>query len=456
MITMQLREVTAVLDARMHGSDVAVRGISTDSRDIGAAQLFVALRGPNFDGHAFIGAARKRHCAAVLCERVVDDLPSVVVDDALSALGELGANWRKRFDADTVAVTGSNGKTTVKEMIASILAVDAPVLATRGNLNNDIGVPLTLLRLGAEHRRLVVELGANHPGEIAMLSAMALPRVGVITLIAPAHLQGFGNIDAVARAKGELISALPRDGVAVVNADDDYMPLWRELAQQRTVMSFGFTAGAQVQVAYHPGRRHRDGASGAGVTLTVGADELHVRLRLCGRHNAANAGAAAAAALAMGIDFGCIQRGLEATAPVKGRLELRAGAHGTCVIDDTYNANPHSLRAALSVLAEVAAPRWLVLGDMAELGPDAREFHRQAGLMARAAGVDKLFALGDLSHLTVAAFGAGARHFGNRDALCEVLDETLTGRETVLVKGSRSMAMEAVVRSMLKEATPCC
>jgi len=243
---------------------------------------------------------------------------------------------------------------------------------------------------------------------------------------------------------------LPSDGVVVVNADDGYMALWRELAQERAVVTFGFADDANVQVRYEL----RDLATK--VSLRVGSDEIHAQLQLCGRHNAANAAAAAAAALAMGVDPDCIARGLEATSPVKGRLELRNSAHGTRVIDDPYNANPHSLRAALSVLAEVSTPRWLVLGDMAELGPDAREFHQQAGVMARESGVNRLFALCDLSRLAVDAFGPGARHFSSRDALCEALDESLSGSETVLVKGSRSMAMEAVVRSMLKETTPCC
>ena len=450
MIAMQLSEIAAVVGAQMHGSDVLVRGVSTDSREVRAEQLFIALHGPNFDGHDFIGAARKRRCAAVLCERVVDDRPTVVVDDALAALGELATNWRARFDLDTVAVTGSNGKTTVKEMLASILGLDAPVLATRGNLNNNIGVPLTLAGLGKEHRRMVVELGANHPGEIAMLGAMALPRVGVITLIAPAHLQGFGDIDAVARAKGELIGALPDDGVVVVNADDDYMALWRALAQRRTVVTFGFAEDADLQV------RYAAGDTGARVTLIAGSEEIHAQLQLFGAHNASNAAAAAAAALAMGIDLDCIKRGLEATAPVKGRLQLFTSAHGTRVLDDTYNANPHSLRAALLVLAELSGARWLVLGDMAELGPDAREFHTQAGVLARELGVDKVFATGELSRLTVDAFGAGALHFTSRDALCDALGDSVSGHETVLVKGSRSMAMDAVVRSLLQETSPCC
>jgi UDP-N-acetylmuramoyl-tripeptide--D-alanyl-D-alanine ligase len=456
MITMQLSEAAALLGGQVHGTDVRFRGLSIDSRDVRAAQLFVALSGPKFDGHAFVAAARKEQCAAVLSERVVDHLPSVVVDDALAGLGKLSASWRKRFDVDTVAVTGSNGKTTVKEMIASMLALDAPVLATQGNLNNNIGVPLTLARLGEEHRRLVVELGANHPGEIAMLGAMSLPRVGVITLIAPAHLEGFGDIDAVARAKGELIDALPSDGVVVVNADDDYMGLWRELAQQRTVLTFGFGDGADVRVKHCPGEGLGSGNGGARVTLRVGGEELHAQLQLCGRHNAANAAAAAAAAHAMGVDADCITRGLEATRPVHGRLQLRMGVDGVRIIDDTYNANPHSLQAALEVLCEASSARWLVLGDMAELGPNARAFHHQAGQMARAAGVTRLFALGDLSRFAVEAFGAGAQHFADRDALCEALVESLGGQETVLVKGSRSMAMEAVVLSILKEATPCC
>ena len=373
----------------------------------------------------------------------------MVVPDARIAFGTLAGQWRTRFTPDTVGVTGSNGKTTVKEMLASILALDAPVLATRGNLNNDIGVPLTLVRLDARYRRLLLELGANHPGEIARLAALARPRVGVITLIAPAHLEGFGSIEGVARAKGELLAALPEDGVAVVNADQDYQDLWRELAAGRAMSRFGFAAHADVRVTHHAT------PDGGRVGLFTAAGEAHARLALFGRHNALNAGAACAAALAMGVSLDGVVAGLEAVRPMRGRLEvLHAG--GVRVLDDTYNANPQSLRAALEVLAAAPSPRWLVLGDMAELGGDAAALHEQAGRMARSLGADRLFTLGSLASLAGHTFGAGARHFPERKALCRALEDELTEGATVLVKGSRSMAMESVVRGLLKGEVQCC
>jgi UDP-N-acetylmuramoyl-tripeptide--D-alanyl-D-alanine ligase len=347
-------------------------------------------------------------------------------------------------------VTGSNGKTTVKEMIAAILARDAPVLATRGNLNNDIGVPLTLAGLDAGHRRLVVEMGANHPGEIAALAAMARPRIGVITLVAPAHLEGFGSIDAVARAKGELIAALPADGVAVVNADGGYQELWRELAAGRRLLRFGEHAGADVRV------QHQAQADGARISLYTADGALDVSLRLAGRHNALNAAAAAAAALAAGVSLQCIGDGLASVRPVHGRLEILAAPGDVRVIDDTYNANPVSLRAALEVLAQFPPPRWLVLGDMGELGADATAFHREAGLAARALGIQGLFGMGPLARAAVQAFGAGGHHFNTHAQVLRALHEALDGGASVLVKGSRTMGMEQVVAALLHGEAQCC
>jgi len=450
MMRMQLSQAAAVLGGEQHGDDVVLCGVSTDTRTVGPGELFVALRGPNFDAHDFLDAARARGAAAALVERMPAPLPAIKVADARVALGRLAAHWRARHRVDTVAVTGSNGKTTVKEMIAAILARDAPVLATRGNLNNDIGVPLTLACLDDGHRRLVVEMGANHAGEIAALAAMASPRIGVITLVAPAHLEGFGSIEGVARAKGELISALPADGVAVVNADGGYQELWRELAAGRRLLRFGFHADADVRV------QHEATHEGSRITLHMPAGTLAARLRLAGRHNAVNAAAAAAAALAAGVPAQCIQAGLEAVRPVHGRLEILA-AHGEVrVIDDTYNANPVSLRAALEVLARFPPPRWLVLGDMGELGADAEAFHRDAGRIARELGVECLLATGTLARLAAQSFGAGARHFESRALLARALIDELAGGSTVLVKGSRTMAMERVVAALLQGDAQCC
>lgn len=454
---MTLREAATVVGGELHGDDRAFVGLATDSRGVRPNELFVTLHGPSFDGHDFLDDVRALGAPGALLERLPSPLPAIVVDDARAAMGRLSASWRARFDVTTVGITGSNGKTTVKEMVAAILAQDAPVLATRGNLNNDIGVPLTLACLAPEHRRLVVEMGANHPGEIAALAALARPQVGVITLIAPAHLEGFGSVEGVARAKGELLAALPAHGVAVVNADDAHLALWRELAPGRRMITFGTSATADVSAAYEPA------GDGSRVTLRTPRGEISVNSKLCGRHNAINAAAATAAALALDIDADAIKAGLETVRPVAGRLQVRREP-GRCVLDDTYNANPDSLRAALDVLSSYPAPRWLVLGDMGELGAGGAGFHHDAGRLARERGVDRLYATGALSARAVEAFGEGAAHYADRTALTSALnhalDDALRGGPEVpvhvLVKGSRAMAMESVVHSLLEGDASCC
>ena len=448
MIRMRLGEAAAALGLRAAGEDVVFHGVSTDSRTTARGALFVAVRGPNFDGHDFVGEARARGAAAALVEREPDaPIPFVLARDSVHALGELASGWRDRFrDLVLVGITGSNGKTTVKEMVAAILRTLGPVSATRGNLNNAIGVPLTLCDLAAEHRTAVVELGANHRGEIAVLTALARPSVGVVTQCAPAHLEGFGSIEGVARAKGELFEHLPDDAVAVVNADDPYAQLWRELARPRRCVSFGAAAGADVRVrTATDGERER-------VSLDTPAGSVDLDLALPGAHNAFNAGAAAAAAIAAGASLGAVREGLAAVRPAKGRLESKRGPRGAEIIDDTYNANPASLRAGLRVLGAKPAPRWLVLGDMAELGPDGASLHAEAGRHAKCHGVDRLMVVGELSVETARAFGDGATHFADCAALVDRLRDELPDGATVLVKGSRSMAMERVVEAIAERA----
>ena len=451
MIEMRLGEAAAALDARAAGEDVVFRGVGADSRTTPRDALFVAVRGPSFDGHDFVGGAMRRGAAAALVERAPrEPVPFILVRDSVRALGRLAAAWRSRFrDLLLVAVTGSNGKTTVKEMVAAILRATGPVSATRGNLNNEIGVPLTLCDLDAGHRMAVVELGANHRGEIAALTALARPSVGVVTQCAPAHLEGFGSVEGVARAKGELFEHMPEDATAVVNADDEYAGLWRALAGRRRCLSFGAGAGADVRVRATPG------AGRTRVSLDTPAGSLDVDLALPGAHNALNAGAAAAAAIAAGVGPGAIHEGLAAMRSVKGRLESKPGPRGTEIIDDTYNANPASLRAGLGVLGAKPAPRWLVLGDMAELGPGAAALHAGAGRDARRHGVERLLATGELSREAARAFGEGAVHFESRAALIDRLRDELPEGATVLVKGSRSMAMERVVEAIAEEGRPC-
>ena len=450
MIRMRLGEAAATLGLRAAGEDVAFRGVSTDSRTTPAGALFVAVRGPRFDGHDFLGAAAARGAAAALVERAPDapaPMPFILVRDSVRALGELAAAWRTRLrDLVLVGITGSNGKTTVKEMVAAILGTLGPVSATRGNLNNEIGVPLTLCGLDAGHRSAVVELGANHRGEIASLTALARPSVGVITQCAPAHLEGFGSVEGVARAKGELFEGLPGDAAAVVNADDAFAELWRALARPRRCISFGAGADADVRVRAH------SGAGRTHVSLHTPAGSAEIDLALAGVHNAFNAGAAAAAAIAAGADLDAIREGLASVRPAKGRLESKCGLRGAEILDDTYNANPASLLAGLRVLGAKPAPRWLVLGDMAELGPDGASLHAQAGCDARRHGVERLLAVGELSAEAARTFGAGATHFPDCAALVDLLRDELPDGATVLVKGSRSMAMERVVEAIAREA----
>ena len=446
MIRMQLAEAARICRGELRGEDVEFCGVSSDSRAISAGALFVALSGPSFDGHDFIDQARGRGAvAAMVSSGRFDALPRLRVPDTRVGLGALAAGWRDRHSLPVVAVTGSNGKTTVKEMIAAVLASRGPVLATRGNLNNDIGLPLTLLTLAPEHRYAVLEMGANHAGEIATLCRLARPDVGVVTLCAPAHLEGFGSLEGVAHAKGELFAGLAPDGVAVINADDRFAPLWREMAGRRRVVSFGFGADAEVRGECRPG--------GDGVHLSVHTTtgDIAAELQLLGRHNAANALAACAVALALGVPLADIGPALGAVRPVAGRLQVRRGIGDVRIIDDTYNANPSSLRAGLDVLAGFTAPRWLVLGSMAELGDDAEALHRQAGVDAGAAGIDRVHTLGELTVGTAAAFGAGATVHADMESLLAALRAELPPAATVLVKGSRSMRMERVVSALLAE-----
>lgn len=444
MTRLTLAEAAHLLGGTFRGEDTAFTAVTTDSRKLRAGELFVALQGLRFDGHEFLGIARDHGaCAALVSYPVAVEVPQIQVADTRIALGQLGAYWRSQFGGKLVALTGSNGKTTVKEMIAAILRqTTEAVLATSGNLNNDIGVPLTLLRLQPDQAYAVIEMGANHAGEIAYLTALAQPDVAVITNAGPAHLEGFGDLDGVARAKGEIYQGLKDDGVAVINADDAYADYWRGLHVGRRVVDFGIERPAQVRGELRDGK--------GCFRLSIDNAAVDVQLPLPGRHNVLNALAAAAAAHALGLPIELIRHGLENVSGVTGRLQRVPGPEGSTLIDDTYNANPASLAAGLALLGQEAGERWLVLGDMAELGPEADRLHEQAGQVARAAGITRLFALGRHSRCAVLAFGPGAEHFATVEALVTALRAGLPSAEllTILVKGSRSMGMERVVRAL--------
>ncbi len=495
---MRLSQVARALDAQLVGPDVEFMSVSTDSRKIRTGDLFIALRGEHFDGYAYVAQSLQSGAVVAMVNKnrieacgsgggdrglksaelgmqshasnsILNPQSSIlVVEDTRLALGQLAAYWRNEFDIPLVAITGSNGKTTVKEMLAAILRQqtkesllapplgggaenpDAAVLATQGNFNNDIGMPLTLLQLREQHRYAVIEMGMNHAGEIAYLTRLAQPQVAVVNNASGAHLQGLGSIAAVARAKGEIFAGLDKSGTAVINADDEHAHVWRGLAGTHRVLDFALHHAAAVQGVW--------AAQGYGGVLQARtpSGELRAVLQVPGEHNARNALAAATAAIALQVPLPVIARGLEGFGGVSGRLQRKHGVRGATLIDDTYNANPASMAAALEVLAQATGQRIFVLGDMGELGDDAAQFHRDIGKVARKAGIERLFALGELSAGAVEEFGAGARHFSDIETLCAALDKELDAQTTVLVKGSRFMKMERVVQFCVAQKEKAC
>ncbi|CAH0160492.1 UDP-N-acetylmuramoyl-tripeptide--D-alanyl-D-alanine ligase [Massilia sp. Bi118] len=483
-----LQQLTASIAGARMTRDAAFEGVSTDSRSAPAGALFVALRGETFDAHDFLDQVAARNVAAVVVEKLPENfpLPALVVPDTLVALGRIGNAWRSQFAMPVIGVTGSNGKTTVKEMIASILAAhvgEDARLATQGNLNNEIGVPLTVMRLSAAHKAAVVELGMNHPGEIARLAAIAAPTVALVNNAQREHQEFMHTVEAVARENGSVLAALPADGVAVFPGDDEYTALWRELAAGKDVLTFGLTETCDVRATYtvnsfgadlvvsvtpsFPRRREsKFGAADAHKNLdsrlrgndgeASGNDvqTFTIKLSAAGEHNVRNALAACACALAAGIPVDAIVRGLEAFAPVSGRLQRKQAVNGATVIDDSYNANPDSVRAAIDVLAQSAAPRILVLGDMGEVGTQGPEFHEEIGAYAASRGIESVLVTGALAR-HVAGKGTGAQHFEQFDDLLAALDKQMRqlgskSDATVLVKGSRFMKMERVVQHLVQ------
>ncbi|MCW3480726.1 UDP-N-acetylmuramoyl-tripeptide--D-alanyl-D-alanine ligase [Neisseriaceae bacterium JH1-16] len=448
MLTLELAAELA--GGRLDGVDASVGRVVTDSRAIQAGDLFVALRGERFDAHDFVAQALADGAVAAL---VADDfaLPGATlirVADPLAALGRLAAGWRARLSPRVVGITGSNGKTTVKEMLAAILSAHAgseAVLATAGNFNNDIGLPLTLLRLTERHRYAVIEMGMNHPGEIAYLTRLARPDVALVNNALRAHLGGFDGVEGIARAKSEIFEGLAESGLAVINADDANAALFRAAAGAYRQLSFGLEQGEVRAKAVE-----LDGLVSR-FTLVSPAGEVAVTLPAAGVHNVRNALAAAALALAFEVPLATIAAGLAAFAGVKGRLQQKRAACGATVLDDSYNANPDSMKAGLDVLAGFAASRVFVMGDIGELGDTAPELHAEVGAYARSLGIERVLTLGPLARRAAEAFGQGAEAFDELPALLAALDEGLQANATVLVKGSRFMKMERVVDHLVQQ-----
>ena len=430
--------------------DAEFARVSTDSRHLQPDALFVALRGERFDGHEFLADVTGRACGAVVdtLDRSLP-LPQWVVADTLTALGQIAFSNRERFAGPLIAITGSSGKTTVKEMLAAVLGQSGATLATEGNLNNHIGVPLTLLRLSPEHRYAVVEMGASGPGEIASYCRWARPDVALINNIAPAHLQGFGSVDGVARAKSEIYQGLGPEGVAIVNRDEQYADQWLDRLAGRTVLTYGLDSDAATVTAREI-ESLPDGC--CRFSLVIGGDSVVVSLTIPGRHNVANALAAACCAHAVGATLADIAAGLSRAVTVSGRMRVVAGLHGSRLLDDSYNANPGSVRAAIETLAHFPGRRVLVLGDMGELGDSAQQLHAGIGVYARERGIDELWTVGALSAAAATAF-ASERRFADRAGLADALAPLLDSETTVLIKGSRSAGMEAVVAALTEETS---
>jgi len=438
-----LSQAASCMDGVLHGDDAQFGGISTDTRTIRNGELFFALQGPNFDGHEYVGKAKASGAVAAVVSRIVeDDVAQIRVDNPQLALGRFGAAWREKQSACVVGITGSNGKTTLKELVAACLGSKGPTLATLGNLNNEIGMPLMLARISDEHEFAVIEMGANHAGEIAYLAALANPDVVVITNAAAAHLEGFGSVEGVAHAKGEILETQDRPKFAILNADDDYYDYWKSLVTDIQTLSFGLSTDADVWAD-----NIESSAEGSAFSLHCLKNSIELFLPLPGTHNVRNACAAAAVATALGVDLDSIKFALEHIVPVTGRLQPLSGINGCTLFDDSYNANPLSVKAAADFLASLDGESWLVLADMKELGEGAKDLHREVGASARASGVDRLFALGDLSKHCVDGFGEGAKWYGDVNALLSDVGKA-GSTVNILVKGSRSMRMERVVDAL--------
>lgn len=454
MIAMSLSEASHTIDGHLLGADMIFRGVSTDSRTISEGELFIALRGPKFNGEDMVDDAFEKGAVGAIIQGIsLTKKPVIQVSNTLIALGALARYWRLRFNIPVVGITGSVGKTTVKEMLGSILNLSGQTLMTSKNFNNEIGVAQTLLQLSEKHEFVVLELGARKPKDIQMLSDVSKPTVGVVTLCAPAHLEGFIDMETIAQTKGELFTSLPEEGVGIVNLNDPYALMWQSMLGRRKSLTFG--DGGDV---YASDISYTD--AGLSFELIFKDDgSRRILLRHKGVHHVVNALAAATAARALGLDLDLIEKGLNSAPEQDQRLTSRDGIYKSHLIDDSYNANPTSVRAAIDVLAAEQGSRWLVLGDMGELGEERKKFHAEVGSYAAAENLDRIFTIGELAEDSSKAFGKGALHFQNQLDLQKFLLNELrksTSRVTILVKGSRFMALEKIVEALsLEQDQPC-
>jgi UDP-N-acetylmuramoyl-tripeptide--D-alanyl-D-alanine ligase len=453
MTSVKLSALSECLNATLINGDALIQGVSTDTRNIHDGDLFIALKGERFDAHDFAAQAIDSGAVALVVDHPLAlPVPQLVVDDTRIALGLIGEYNRAFFTGTLIAVTGSSGKTTVKEMLATILSGVGETLFTQGNLNNDIGVPLTLLRLSAGHRYAVIEMGASGPNEIAYSVSLSHPDIAIVNNAMGAHLEGFGSLEGVVEAKGEIYDGLTSRGAAVVNADDPYAQRWLDRAKGKSILTFGLAAGADVraQALF----LQENGCYG--FDLMYQNESVAVRLNVLGRHNVCNALAAAAVSLSAGLSLSQIASGLGKFSAVKGRMFSSQGVNGALVLDDSYNANPGSVRAAISMLSELNGERTLVLGDMGELGADEVSLHQEVGQFAAQMGIEKLFAVGRLSQFTVEAYkqagGVCAEHMSDKSELVSRLQHEAHSAMVILVKGSRSAAMDQVVNCLVGEA----
>ena len=451
MTWLGLAEIAEMTGGVLHGENRSINSVSTDSRTVQKDQLFIALVGENFDAHDFIASIKNKAAAVFVHKKMDCKIPQIIVEDTLKGLGLFAAAWRKQFTKPLIGLTGSNGKTTVKEMLAAILAAKGNVMATFGNLNNDIGMPLTLLRLRANMDYGVIEMGANHFNEIDYLTHIAKPDVAILNNAGAAHLEGFGDVEGVSRAKAEIFKGLNKEGVAIINRDDQYADYWLSCNKDRKTITFGFSDKADLK-----GELRCDG-----LLIQAGDQQQLIKLALLGHHNAMNALAASAAAIAVGLDLIAIKQGLESLQAVKGRLAPVIGMNGVQIIDDTYNANPESARAAIDVLAEKKnSKRILVLGDMGELGDNTAQLHADIGVYAKTKGIEALYCLGNHSKQACEKFAENGFAFDAIEPLLVALQQRIEQTQkqqqqtkdkqsvTVLVKGSRSMKMERVVEAL--------